>query len=171
MKRQKYQDATYFEDLRIGETYYIPSRTQTEAFFAAFQLVSGDNHPIHYDVEYCKARGYPGLLAHGFQTLIQTVPGASDLPHRLGDAMVAFIEQTSRFVQPVFAGDTLYPELTIANLTPQRTTGVVTLQSRVYNQKEELCLEGEIKLLVKKRPPESHKGLTHRKVQAEEGGG
>ena len=155
MKRQKYQDTTYFEDLQVGETYYIPSRTQTDALFAAFQLASGDNHPIHYDVEYCKTRGYPGLLAHGFQTLIQTVPGATDLPHRLGDAMIAFIEQTSRFLKPVFAGDTLYPELTITELTPRRTTGVVTLRSTVCNQRDELCLEGEIKLLVKKRRPDS----------------
>jgi acyl dehydratase len=155
VKRQKYQDTTYFEDLQVGETYYIPSRTQTDALFAAFQLASGDNHPIHYDVEYCKARGYPGLLAHGFQTLIQTVPGATDLPHRLGDAMIAFIEQTSRFLKPVFAGDTLYPELTITALTPRRTTGVVTLRSTVCNQRDELCLEGEIKLLVKKRRPDS----------------
>lgn len=155
MKRQKYQDTTYFEDLQVGETYYIPSRTQTDALFAAFQLASGDNHPIHYDVEYCKTRGYPGLLAHGFQTLIQTVPGATDLPHQLGDAMIAFIEQTSRFLKPVFAGDTLYPELTITELTPRRTTGVVTLRSTVCNQRDELCLEGEIKLLVKKRRPDS----------------
>ena len=153
VRRGKYFEPAYFEDLEVGQTFYIPSRTQTEALFAAFQLASGDNHPIHYDVEYCRARGYPGLLAHGFQTLIQTVPGASDLPHLLGDAIIAFVEQSSRFLKPVFAGDTLYPELTITALTPRRTTGVVTVRSTVHNQKDELCLEGEIKLLIKKREP------------------
>jgi acyl dehydratase len=155
VKRRTYADSAYFEDLKVGETFCIPSRTQTEALFAAFQLASGDNHPLHYDVEYCKMRGYPGFLAHGFQTLIQTAPGASDLPHRLGDALIAFIEQSSRFLKPVFSGDTLYPELTISALVPRRTTGVVILRSAVYNQKDELCLEGEMKLLVKKRCPES----------------
>jgi acyl dehydratase len=151
MKRLKFAETTYFEDLQIGQTFYIPSRTQTEALFAAFQLASGDNHPIHYDIEYCKQRGYPGLLAHGFQTLIQTAPGASDLPHLLGSALIAFIEQSCRFLKPVFTGDTLYPELTITALTPRRTTGVVTIRSTVHNQKDDLCLEGEMKLLVKKR--------------------
>jgi acyl dehydratase len=151
VKRRTFTASVYFDDLQIGETFYIPSRTQTEALFAAFQLASGDNHPLHYDIEYCKARGYPGFLAHGFQTLIQTAPGASDLPHRFGDALIAFIEQSSRFLKPVFVGDTLYPELTIIGLTPRRTTGVVTIRSTVYNQKDELCLEGEMKLLVKKR--------------------
>ena len=41
----------WFEDFALGERFYIPSRTQTDALFAAFQLASGDNDPIHYDVE------------------------------------------------------------------------------------------------------------------------
>ena len=56
-----------FDDLKGGETFRTPSRTVTEAHFAAFQVLSGDNHPIHYDVEYCKAQGHRGLLAHGAQ--------------------------------------------------------------------------------------------------------
>ena len=59
----------WFEDFVLGERFVIPSRTQTSAVFAAFQTASGDTHPIHYDVEYCRARGMPHLLAHGFQTL------------------------------------------------------------------------------------------------------
>ena len=154
--RRKFAESAYFEDLQVGQTFYIPSRTQTDALFAAFQLASGDHHPLHYDVEYCKQRGYPGLLAHGFQTLIQTAPGAGDLPYLMGDSIIAFVEQSSRFLKPVFAGDTLYPELTIAALTPRRTAGVVTLRSTVHNQKDELCMEGEMKFLVRKRHPDSH---------------
>ena len=41
----------YFEDLAVGERFYIPSRTVTEAHFSAFQTISADNHPIHYDIE------------------------------------------------------------------------------------------------------------------------
>jgi len=52
----------------------------TSAVFAAFQTASGDTHPIHYDVEYCRARGMPNLLAHGFQTLIHTAPGSGLFP-------------------------------------------------------------------------------------------
>jgi acyl dehydratase len=92
------------------------------------------------------------MLAHGFQTLIQTCPGATDLAEQMEDAMLGFIEQSSRFLKPVFAGDTLYPELEVTSLTPQRTTGVMTLANRVYNQRDELCLEGELKFLLKLRP-------------------
>jgi acyl dehydratase len=39
-----------FEDLHIGEVFRAPSRTLTDAHAAAFQTVSADNHPVHYDV-------------------------------------------------------------------------------------------------------------------------
>ena len=58
-----------FSDLTVGEVFRNPSRTVTEAHFAAFQVLSGDNHPIHYDVEFCRAHGFRGMLAHGFQVL------------------------------------------------------------------------------------------------------
>src|SRR5207245_8125026 len=51
----RFATSRYFDDLGVGERFYIPSRTMTEALFAAFQLASGDNHPIHYDRVYCGA--------------------------------------------------------------------------------------------------------------------
>ena len=75
-------DQRWFDDFRLNERFVLPSRTMTEAVFLAFQAASGDNHPIHYDVEFCRARGMPGLLAHGLQSLIQTAPGAACSPTR-----------------------------------------------------------------------------------------
>ncbi len=151
-RRHRFPESRYFDDLAVGERFYIPSRTVTEANFAAFQTVSGDNHPIHYDIEYCRAHGHPGLLAHGFQVLCFTAAGAGTLAHVIGESLVAFIEQSSKFLKPVYPGDTLYPSLEIAALTAQRTTGVVTVAVTVHNQKDELVLAGEQKYLVKKRP-------------------
>ena len=41
--------------------------------------------------------------------------------------------------------------LEISALTPQRSTGVVTLATTVYNQRDELVLSGEQKILLRKR--------------------
>jgi acyl dehydratase len=142
----------YFEDFELGEAFYIPSRTVTEAQFLAFQAASGDNHPIHYDREYCRRRGHADLLAHGYQVLIATAAGAGQFPFLVEDSLVGFIEQSSRFLKPVYAGDTLYPRLVVAELKPQRTTGVLTLASTVHNQKRELVMEGLQRYLIKKRP-------------------
>jgi hypothetical protein len=41
--------------------------------FAAFQTASGDTHPIHYDVEFCRAHGLRGMLAHGFFNRVRLI--------------------------------------------------------------------------------------------------
>jgi acyl dehydratase len=142
----------WFEDFAVGERYLLPSRTVTEANFAAFQAVSGDNHPIHYDAEFCRARGLPGPLAHGFQVLCFTAAGAGRFPHEVSDALIGFVEQSCKFLRPVFAGDTLYPALAIVELIEQRNTGVIVMRSTLHNQKGELVLSGEHRYLVRKRP-------------------
>lgn len=148
----RFGTSSYFEDLSVGQQFYIPSRTQTPALFSAFQLASGDNHPIHYDRAYCQARGHRDMLAHGLQVAIQAAAGAGIFPHVLGDSLIAFIEQSSRFVAPVYAEDTLYPLLEITALEPGRTTGVVVVTVRIHNQDGTLVMDGEHKYLVRRRP-------------------
>jgi acyl dehydratase len=144
----------WFEDFALGERFVVPSRTMTTAVFAAFQAASGDAHPIHYDIEYCRDRGMPNLLAHGFQTLIHTAPGAGLFPFLVAQSLVAFLEQSSRFLKPVFADDTIYPALEVTELVAGRSTGVVTLRSTVFNQRRELVLEGMQRFLIRRRPAE-----------------
>jgi acyl dehydratase len=151
-KHRMIEQQRWFEDFVLGERFVMPSRTQTSAVFAAFQAASGDTHPIHYDVEYCRARGMPNLLAHGFQTLAHTAPGAGLFPYLIEESLVGFLEQSSRFIKPVYADDTLYPALEVIELTARRTTGVVTLRSTVHNQRRELVLEGLQKFLIRRRP-------------------
>jgi acyl dehydratase len=141
----------WYEDFKLGERFILPSRTMTEAVFLAFQAASGDTHPVHYDKEYCRARGMPHMLAHGFQTLIQTVPGAGLFAYYLEESLVGFLEQSSRFLKPVFAGDTVYPALEVNELTPRRTTGVVGLKSTVHNQRRELLLDGTMRFVIRQR--------------------
>lgn len=137
-----------FADFRVGEVFRAPSRTMTEGVFAAFQTASGDNHPIHYDRAYLKRRGHPELYAHGYQTLIQAAIGASPLAHEMGDALIGFLEQSSRFLAPVYCGDTLYPAFEITALTEGSTTGVMELKVTIHNQDSVLVVEGMQKYLL-----------------------
>jgi acyl dehydratase len=142
----------WFDDFRMGERFPLPSRTMTEAIFLAFQAASGDNHPVHYDREYCRAHDLRDMLAHGYQVTIQTVAGAGLFPHLVEDSLKAFLEQSSRFLHPVYVGDTLYPALEVDELTPNRTTGVVGLRSTVHNRDGVLVLEGRQRYLIRRRP-------------------
>ena len=62
------------------------------------------------------------------------------------------LEQGSRFLNPVFVGDTLYCTLTVSELKPGNTTGVLTLSTEVKNQKSEIVMDGFQRYLLRKRP-------------------
>ena len=134
--------ARRFADLKIGERYPLPSRTLGDGNFAAFQAISLDNHPIHYDTEYCQALGHPGVLAHGLQVLCFTAAGAGLFPHEIGDNLLGMIEVKAKILKSAYPGDTLYPLLEITDLKAQRTTGLVTMWASVTNQKGETVLDG-----------------------------
>src|SRR5580698_5128935 len=148
-ERHRVAELRGFSELRVGEIFRAPSRTLGDANFAAFQTVSLDNHPIHYDVEYCRRQGLKAPLAHGLQVLAFTAAGAGLFPHVIGESLIGFIDVSAKFLKPVFPGDTLYPALTITELTPQRTTGVVAMRATVHNQKSELVLDGVHRYLMK----------------------
>jgi len=150
-QHKRYQ-TRWFDDFNVGERFILPSRTMTDALFLAFQSASGDNHPVHYDVEYCRRRGMPHMLAHGYQVLIQTAAGAGEVPFMVEDSLIGFLDQSSRFLKPVYSGDTLYPALEIVELLPNRTTGVIAIKSSVHNQQSELVMDGAQRYLVRKKP-------------------
>lgn len=131
-----------FSELQVGDKFPLPARTITEAHFSAFQAVSGDNHPIHYDREYCRALGHADFLAHGLHVLALTAAGAGLFPHVVGHHLIGFTEVSAKFLKGVLVGDTIYPQLEITALKPQRTTGVVTMSAILDNQRGERVLEG-----------------------------
>jgi acyl dehydratase len=132
-----------FEDLRVADVFRAPSRTLTDAHASAFQTVSADNHPIHYDVEYARRHGHTAPVVHGLQVFAFTAPGATLFPQYIGDVFVAFTSASCRFLKEVHAGDTLYPQLEVIKLTTQGDTGIVTTRATVHNQRGELVLDGE----------------------------
>ncbi|MDQ1065096.1 MaoC family dehydratase [Streptomyces canus] len=141
--------ARTFEDLRVGEVFRAPSRTLTDAHAAAFQTVSADNHPIHYDAEFARRHGHSAPVVHGLQVLAFTAPGATLFPHFIGEVFISFLELSCSFLKEVHSGDTLYPALTIAALEPQDGNGVVTTEATVHNQRGELVLSGRHKYLLR----------------------
>lgn len=132
----------HFDDFAVGELFRAPSRTMTEGVFAAFQAASGDNHAIHYDRAYLARLGHRDLMAHGYQTLIQAAIGASPLAHQMGEALIGFLAQSSRFLAPVYCGDTLYPAFEITGLRRQASTGVMELAVTIHNQDGVLVVSG-----------------------------
>src|SRR5271170_489476 len=142
--------AKTFAELRVGDVFRAPSRTLTDAHASAFQAVSADNHPVHYDAEWARKHGHSAPVVHGLQLLAFTAPGATLFPHYIGEVFVAFTELSCKFLKEVHAGDTLYSEITIKALEPRETGGTVVTDVTVHNQNGELVLTGEHKYLLRR---------------------
>ena len=78
--------------------------------------------------------------------------GASSLAPLIESSIVAFVEQSTRFVAPVFIGDTILPEHEVVALERKSSSGLVTLSVTLTNQRKELVLEGRHKYLIAFRP-------------------
>jgi acyl dehydratase len=141
--------AKTFKQLAIGDVFRAPSRTLTDAHASAFQTVSCDNHPVHYDEVWAAKHGHSKPVVHGLQVLAFTAPGATLFPHYIGDSFIAFTELACSFLKEVHAGDTLYSKLEIINLTPAGENGLVETAVSIYNQNGELVLSGTHKYLLK----------------------
>ena len=128
------------DELRPGQAFTSPSKTLTDAHFLFFSGLTGDNHPIHYDVEYARTTRFGKPLAHGLLLASLTALGASPASTHI-DGFV-FVEQSTRFLKPVAVGDTITPRLTVEKLWLDGRRRFVRLATTLTNQRGETVLEG-----------------------------
>jgi 3-hydroxybutyryl-CoA dehydratase len=141
----------YFEDFGIGDRFGSPSRTLNDAHFMFFAGLTADNHPIHYDDEYAKHTRWGRRLAHGLLLTSLTAVGASTLSPVIEESMIAFLEQSTRFLGPAFVGDTIAPEHEVIGLERKRSGGLLTLRVTLRNQRGETILDGQHRYLIRYR--------------------
>lgn len=141
----------FFEDLEVGMSWTSPSRTITDAHFLLFAGVTGDNHPLHYDYEFTRNTIFGKPVAHGLLVTGLGALGASEYAGRFHEAIIAFLEQGSRFLHPVLVGDTVQPHFEISELIDKGDRGIVVITVRVVNHEGTVCMEGFHKYLVRRR--------------------
>jgi acyl dehydratase len=150
---QAVSEQRWFEDFKVGDRFDSPSKTLTDAHFMFFSGMTGDTHPIHYDDEYAKGTRFGRRLAHGLMLTSMTAVGASTLSPIIEHSIVAFLEQTTRFLAPAFVGDTIKPRHEVVELERKRSAGLLTLRVTLTNQRGETILDGRHKYLIAYRPP------------------
>ena len=131
-----------FENLKVGDIFRAPSRTLTDAHTSAFQAISGDTHPRHYNAVYAKAHGMPAPLVQPLQILALSAPGAGLFTHHVGEVLIGFTDTSCKFLQDCYAGDTLYPSLQITHLRAEAGEGIVSMEIAIHNQRRQLVLSG-----------------------------
>ena len=126
--------------LSEGESLDGPSKTLTDAHFLNFSGLTGDVHPIHYDVEYSKQTRFGKPVAHGLLLASLTALGASSGRDRIEGFVL--IEQGSRFLRPAMVGDTVKPRLLVERIWREDSRLMCRLKTTLTNQHGEVLLEG-----------------------------
>lgn len=114
--------------------------TVTEQMMKQFYAITGDNSPIHMDTDYAANRGYPGRVVYGmlgasfFSTLAGVyLPGEHCLLHSV----------ESKFVKPIFIGDTLTITGKVSEVN--ETFSEVVIKATIVNQDGKKVTRGLIK--------------------------
>lgn len=144
----------YFEQFEVGEKITTASRTVLESDILTFATLTGDHNRLHTDAEFSKTGPFGQQVAHGLLGLSFTL-GLAWQTGILDGTVLAFREiDQCKFIKPVFIGDTVHAVLNIieAKALPRIGGGSILLAAELKNQKDEVCLRGNLNVLVMSKP-------------------
>jgi acyl dehydratase len=142
----------WFEEIEVGEEYESPGRTVTETDIVIFAGLSGDYNVLHTDAEFMKSSSFGERIAHGLLGL--TIQAGLFGRATQAYATLGFTELSWKFRNPIKIGDTIRLQAKVtAKKEAGADRGLVTVERRVLNQRDEVVQEGETDLMVERRPP------------------
>jgi acyl dehydratase len=139
----------YYDELTVGETREFTGLTITEAHVVNFAGVTGDHFGLHMDAEYAKTTPFKQRIAHG---LLVLSCGAGLIPLLPGRVLAFLGMDEVRFLAPVFFGDTVHPTMEVLAKREKSPGGVVTIQERILNQRDEPVITAKIDIWVGSTP-------------------
>jgi acyl dehydratase len=140
----------WYDDVAVGERFGT-SLTLTEAHLVLGSGMFGDFNPLHVNEEFAKQSMFGTRILHGpFTSALVSAP----VGMYFSGTALAYLEHACRFKAPVRPGDTLTSEWTVTEKLdkPKHRGGIVVLRCACTNQKRELALEADGKILVASRP-------------------
>ena len=144
----------YFEDFSPNQAFkHWPGRTITEFDNTWFTLMTMNTNPLHFDAAYAEKTQHGQRLVNGL-LVIATVVGMSVADVSIN--CIANLEYESiRHTGPTFAGDTIYAETKVLEVTPSQSKpdrGVIYVETRGLNQRGEEVLILRRRILQPRRP-------------------
>ena len=144
----------YLEDFQVGDVYkHLPGKTITEYDDHLFCMITMNQHPLHTNEHYAETQTqFKRNVVVG--NLVYSLALGMSVPDVSGKAIANLEVESLRHEAPMFHGDTLYAETTVVDVKesgskPDR--GVVTVETRGYNQDGAEVLYFRRKVMVPKR--------------------
>ncbi|MDE0992155.1 MAG: MaoC family dehydratase [Rhodospirillales bacterium] len=153
LNRYRESYGRYLEDFKVGDVYeHRPGRTISETDNSWFTLLTMNQHPLHFDVEYAAKSEFAKPLVNSCLTLsIVAGMSVSDVSQK---TIANLGWDTVRMPAPVFNGDTLYAESEVLGIRESKsrpTQGIVSIKTIGKNQKGVEVISFERTMLIPKR--------------------
>ena len=143
----------YLEDFKSGDIYkHWPGRTISESDNTWFTLLTMNTHPLHFDHNYAAGQMFGKPLVNS--TLTLAIVAGMSVRDTSQNAVANLGWESIRMPHPVFVGDTLYAESEILEMRESKSrpdTGVVSFETRAYNQDNALVMSYRRTILAKRR--------------------
>ena len=143
----------YFEEFEPEDVYkHWPGRTITHADDTQFALLTMNQHPLHIDAAFAEKTQFGQNLVVG--TLVFAIAVGLSVPDVSGKAIAMLEYESVKHVGPTFHGDTIYAETTVLEKRASKSRsgrGIVAVETRAFNQKDETVLTYRRKLLIPMR--------------------
>lgn len=140
----------WYDEVGIGDTF-ADSLTVTETHLVLGAGMFGDFNPLHVNEEFSKKSRFGGRILHGpFTAAMITSP----VGMYFAGTAIAYLEHRCRFTAPVKPGDTITSNWTVVGKIdkPKHKGGIFELAAVATNQRGEVAVEAEGKILVARRP-------------------
>ena len=140
----RYIENRTFDEIQVGDEAHLEKRLTLDDI-KLFAIMSGDVNPSHVDDDFARSSSFQEIIAHGMWggALISTVLGT-----QLPGPGTLYLGQTLTFRKPVSLGDVLKVSVRVAAKDDARSQ--VTLDCRCENQKGDVVIEGEARVLAPK---------------------
>ena len=145
-----------YEDLFVGMRFRSPGRTITDADVVGFAGLTGDYSELHTSDVYAKSSQFGRRIAHGMLGLAYAHGLMWPRTGELRETAVAFLGISDwRFVGPIFIGDTIFVNYTLAELRDSKsrpTQAIASFDVEVMKQDNTVVQQGRKVLLLSKVP-------------------
>jgi acyl dehydratase len=139
----------WYDEVKVGERFGT-SVTVTEAHLVLAAGLFGDFNPLHVNEELARKSRFGTRILHGpFSSALVSSP----VGMYFSGTAIAYLEHACRFKAPVKPGDTLSTEWTVTHKLdkPKHKGGICVLRGEARNQKNEVVVEADGKILVASR--------------------
>lgn len=144
----------YLEDFVPGDIFkHWPGKTVTEMDNHLFSLLTMNHNPLHIDEQYMSEHQHGKILVNG--ALVLSLVVGMSVPEMSGKAIANLEYEKIVHTGPTFHGDTIYAESEILEVTESRSRpdrGIVYIETRAHNNREEQILTMRRRFLVPRRP-------------------